>query len=116
MCESSGAARTGSEESSSCVVHGQSVDQLAGRGAHQPPLKQGEGEGGVVGGDVELERGVDADQQADGLDGQPLQPHRLDQRLHRLEHLGGGQRSQELMRVQEHAASLGVYLLWQRGG
>lgn len=37
---------------------------------------------------------MDADQQADGLDGQPLQPHRLDQRLHRLEHLGGGQRSE----------------------
>lgn len=31
---------------------------------------------------------MDADQQADGLDAQPLQPHRPDQRLHRLEHLG----------------------------
>lgn len=48
VCERLGAARTGSEESSSCVVHGQSVHQLAGRGAHRPPLEQGEGEGGVV--------------------------------------------------------------------
>ena len=31
---------------------------------------------------------MDADQQADGLDGQPVQPQRLHQRLHRLEHLG----------------------------
>lgn len=88
MRDSFGAARTGSEESSSCVVHGQSVDQLPGCGAHGPPLKQREGEGSVVRGDVELEGGVDADQQADGLDGQPLQPHRLDQRPGRLQHLG----------------------------
>lgn len=46
--DSLGAAPTGSEESSSCVVHGQSVDQLPGCGAHGPPLKQREGEGGVV--------------------------------------------------------------------
>lgn len=88
MRDSFGAARTGSEESSSCVVHGQSVDQLPGGGAHGPSLKQREGEGSVVRGDVELQGGVDADQQTDGLDGQPLQPHRLDQRLGRLEHLG----------------------------
>lgn len=46
--DSFGAARTGSEERSSCVVHGQSVDQLPGCGAHRPPLKQREGEGSVV--------------------------------------------------------------------
>lgn len=79
---------TGSEEGPGSVVHGQRVDQLSGRGAQRPSLKQGERERGVVRCDVQLQGGVDADQQVDRLDGQFLQPHRVDQSLHRLKHLG----------------------------
>lgn len=63
-------------------MHGQSVDQLSGCGAEWAPLEQREGERSVVRGDVQLQRGVDADQQVDRLDGQLLQPHGVDQRLH----------------------------------
>jgi len=78
---------TGSEQGSGGVVHGQRVHQLPGRGAQRPSLEHREGEGGVVRGDVQLEGGVDADQQVDWLDGQPPQPHRVDQRMQRLAHL-----------------------------
>lgn len=47
-CDSLHSAPTGSEEGSGSIVHGQSMDQLPGRGAQRPPLKQGEGEGRVV--------------------------------------------------------------------
>ncbi len=63
------------------------MDQLPGCGAQRPPLKQGEGEWCVVWGNVQLQRGMYADQQVDWLDGQLLQPHRMDQRLHWLKHL-----------------------------
>ena len=63
-------------------MHGQSVDQLSGRGAEGPSFEQREGERGMIRGDVQLQGGMDADQQVDWLDGQPLQPHRVDQRLH----------------------------------
>lgn len=79
--------RTGSEEGSSSIVHGQSVDQLSGCGAERPSLEQGESERSVVWSDVQLQGGMDADQQVDRLDGQPLQPHRVDQRLYRLKNL-----------------------------
>lgn len=78
---------TGSEEGSGSIVHGQSVDQLSGCGAERPSFEQGESKGSVVWSDVQLQGGMDADQQVDGLDGQPLQPHRVDQRLYRLKHL-----------------------------
>lgn len=84
--------RTGPEQGSSSVVHGQRVHQLAGGGAQRPPLEQGEAERRVVRGDVQLEGGVDADQQVDGLDGELLQPHGPHQRQRGLEHLLGQER------------------------
>lgn len=97
---------TCSKQGSSSVVHGQSVHQLAGGGAQWPPLKQREGQRRVVRGDVQLERGVDADQQVDGLDGEFLQPHGSDQRQRGLEHLhrttcssvSGGERTRPRLR------------------
>lgn len=71
-------------------MHGQRVDQLSGCGAERPSLEHGERERSVVGRDVQLQGGVDADQQVDWLDGQLLQPHGVNQRLHRLHHLGDG--------------------------
>ena len=41
---------------------------------------------GVVRGDVQLQGGVDADQQADRLDGQPLEPQGPQQGLEAVQH------------------------------
>lgn len=78
---------TSSEESPGGVVHGQRVDQLSACGEQRAPLEQGEGEGGVVRGDVQLQGGVDADEQVDGLDGQQTQTQRMDQGLNGPMHL-----------------------------
>ena len=48
LCNSLLPLPTGSEEGSGSVVHGQSVDELPGRGAQRAPLEQGEGERSVV--------------------------------------------------------------------
>lgn len=81
---------TGSEERSSGVVHGESVNQLSAGGEERPSFEHRERQGRVVGGDVQLQGGVDADQQLDRLDGESLQPHRVDQRLDGLNHLETG--------------------------
>lgn len=78
---------TSSEESSSGVVHGQSVNQLSGCGAERPFLEHGERQRRVVRGDVQLQGRMDADQQVHRLNGEPLQPHGVDQSHHRLMHL-----------------------------
>lgn len=78
---------TCSEEGSCGVVHGQSVDQLSGRGEHWTSFKQREGQGRVIRGDVQLQRGVDADHEVDRLDGESLKPHRVNQGMHRLKDL-----------------------------
>lgn len=48
LCHSLHPLHTSSEEGAGSIVHGQSVDQLSGRGAQRPSLKQGEGERSVV--------------------------------------------------------------------
>lgn len=70
-------------------MHGQGVDELPGRGEDGAPLKHGEGERGVVGGYVQLEGGVDADEETHGQDHQFPQLHRVHQGPGVLSHLHG---------------------------
>lgn len=78
---------TCSEEGSRSIVHGQSMDELSGCSTEWPSLKEGEGQRSVVWSNVQLQRGMDANQQVDRLDGQLLQLHGVDQCLRWLENL-----------------------------
>lgn len=80
---------TCSEKSPRGVVHRQGVDELPGRGEDGASFKLREGERSVVGGDVQLEGGMDADKEAHGQDDQFPQLHGVHQGPGVLSHLHG---------------------------